>query len=222
MSKSARPAKAEISAMKHVLSVTERDEERTSETPIGESLRRLAKKGDMEAALVLEEMDSPMACIRDALLDEALEFDPHWSKLPDGSYRCRQDGAHRTPEALVAAFVDAAGDDLWAIISDETREKIGREALRMDPESFHGTFNLGHVLELQGAYEEAVVHLRHAVDLNPNHAVALGILARVLANASDEAARPAGPAARCGSAGDCWHAGGRPPRSGPPPPSRPR
>ena len=122
----------ELKAMSRILSVVGRDADGTPETPIGESLRRLAKKGDMEAALVLEEIDSPMACIRDALLDEALKFDPSWSKLPDGSYRCRQGGAHKTPEALVAAFVDAAGDDLWAVISDETREKIGREALRME------------------------------------------------------------------------------------------
>ncbi len=50
MPKSARPTKAKISAMKNVLSIKDRDEESTPETPIGESLRRLAKKGDMEAA----------------------------------------------------------------------------------------------------------------------------------------------------------------------------
>ncbi len=35
----------ELKAMKHVLSVVERDEESTPDTPMGESLRRLAKKG---------------------------------------------------------------------------------------------------------------------------------------------------------------------------------
>ena len=35
----------EPKAMRHVLAVVERDEEHTPGTPIGESLRRLAKKG---------------------------------------------------------------------------------------------------------------------------------------------------------------------------------
>ncbi len=132
MSKSARPAKAEISAMKHVLSVTERDEERTSETPIGESLRRLAKKGDMEAALILDEMDSPGKRIDELLLEAAIEFDPYWEKLADGYYRHREGGAHKTPEELMVAFVKSAGDDLLAVLPKETKEKILEEALRQE------------------------------------------------------------------------------------------
>ena len=122
MSKSARPAKAEISAMKHVLSVTERDEERTSETPIGESLRRLAKKGDMEAALVLEEMDSPGRRIDELLLEAAVEFDPYWEKLADGYYRHREGGAHKTPGTFGCSGPRPGGAG-----PAEARQKPGKE-----------------------------------------------------------------------------------------------
>ena len=122
----------ELKAMKHVLAVVERDEESTPDTPMGESLRRLAKHGDMEAALILDEMDSPGKRIDELLLDAAVEFDPYWEKLADGHYRHREGGAHKTPEELIAAFVKSAGDDLLAVLSEETKEKILEEALRQE------------------------------------------------------------------------------------------
>ncbi len=119
----------ELKAMKHVLSVVERDEEGTPDTPMGESLRRLAKHGDMEAALILDEMDSPGKRIDELLLEAAIEFDPYWEKLADGHYQYREGGAHKTPEELIVAFVKSAGDDLLAMLSKETKEKIAEEAL---------------------------------------------------------------------------------------------
>ena len=122
--------KAELRGLKRLQSVVGRDQEATDDTSAGESLRRLARSGDMEAALLLEEINSPQNRIDDLLLAEAIKFDPHWQKLPDGLYRRRTGGAHKTPEDLVVAFLEAAGDDISKVLSQETREKIAEEMVR--------------------------------------------------------------------------------------------
>ncbi len=63
----------------------------------GESLERLAGRGDRDAAALLVEIDSPEQREFWRLFDEAVELDPFWSKMADGRYRCKKGAVHDTP-----------------------------------------------------------------------------------------------------------------------------
>ena len=47
---------------------------------------------------------------RHDLMDRAVEADPHWEKLDDGSYQCSLGAIHETPEALISAYRRNSGD----------------------------------------------------------------------------------------------------------------
>ena len=118
MSRANAERKSELRALKRLRSVISRDREATDDTTTGESLRRLAKQGDMQAALLLEEINRPQNRIDELLLAEAIKFDPHWQKLPDGRYRRRSGGAYKTPEELVAALRTCVADG-WGCLANQ-------------------------------------------------------------------------------------------------------
>ena len=94
----------EIGAMKRVEAAVVRDADQDDETPLKESLERLAGRGDRDAASLLAEIDSPDQREFWHLFDEAIQIDPYWSKTGDGRYRCKKGAVHDTPEKLVAAY----------------------------------------------------------------------------------------------------------------------
>jgi tetratricopeptide (TPR) repeat protein len=63
------------------------------------------------------------------------------------------------------------------------------DAVDKSPLRWRSQYNLGHYLEKQGRYEEAVQHYREALRIQPNYAPALNNLAWVLATAADDALR---------------------------------
>ncbi len=96
--------RGEADAMERVEAVVAQDEDQDAETPLGESLERLAGRGDRDAAALLTEIDSPERREFSRLFDEAVEVDPFWSKTGDGRYRCKKGAVHDTPEKLVEAY----------------------------------------------------------------------------------------------------------------------
>jgi tetratricopeptide (TPR) repeat protein len=63
------------------------------------------------------------------------------------------------------------------------------DAVDKSPLRWRSQYNLGHYLEKQGRYDEAVQHYREALRIQPNYAPALNNLAWVLATAADDALR---------------------------------
>lgn len=102
--KEAAKNRNELAAMERVEAVVARDADRGDETELGESLERLARQGDRDAAAILAEIDGPDQKEFWRLFDEAVEIDPFWSKTDDGCYRCKKGAVHDTPEKLVAAY----------------------------------------------------------------------------------------------------------------------
>ena len=94
----------EADAMERVETVVARDADQDDKTPLGESLKRLAGRGDRDAAALLAEIDSPERREFERLFEEAVEVDPYWQKTGDGRYRCKKGAVHSTPEKLVAAY----------------------------------------------------------------------------------------------------------------------
>jgi hypothetical protein len=70
--------------------------------------------------------------VTEILLDEAVKFDPYWSKEADGRYRTHPGSPYDTPEELVAAFLDAAGDDIMEMLSKDTQERLVRSIVRVE------------------------------------------------------------------------------------------
>ena len=97
-------ARREIGALERVEAVVAQDTARGDETKLGESLERLAARGDRDAAALLAEIDSPEQREFWRLFDEAVENDPYWSKKDDGRYISKKGALHDTPEKLVAAY----------------------------------------------------------------------------------------------------------------------
>ncbi len=94
----------ESEAMQKVEEIVARDSERTADTPLGESLERLAAQGDEEAAAVLSQIRSPWQRAREFWLDRAVERDPYWSKTARG-YKVRPGARYSDPEELIDAYV---------------------------------------------------------------------------------------------------------------------
>ena len=104
LNEEAAKARREIGAMERVEAVVAHDVDRDDQTPLGESLERLAGRGDRDAAVLLAELNSPERREFERLFDAAVEVDPFWSKTGDGRYRCKKGAVHDTPEKLVAAY----------------------------------------------------------------------------------------------------------------------
>lgn len=96
--------RGELGAMQRVETVADRDADRNDKTTLGQSLERLARQGDRDAAAILAEIDSPDQKEFWRIFDAAVEVDPFWHKTDDGRYRCKKGAVHDTPEKLVAAY----------------------------------------------------------------------------------------------------------------------
>jgi hypothetical protein len=99
----------EAEAMLRVEEIVSRDSERTANTPLGESLERLAAQGDEEAAAVLSRISSPWQRAREFWLDRAVERDPYWTKT-DRGYKVRPGARYSDPEELIDAYVIQRGE----------------------------------------------------------------------------------------------------------------
>ena len=97
--------RGEADAIERVEAVVARNADQDDKTPLGESLERLAGRGDHDEAALLAEINSPeQREFWRIFFDEAVELDPFWSKTADGRYRCKRGAVHDTPEKLVAAY----------------------------------------------------------------------------------------------------------------------
>ena len=136
----------EAEAMQRVEGIVTRDSERAADTPLGESLERLAAQGDQEAAAVLSQIRSPWQRAREFWLDRAVERDPYWSKT-DRGYKVRPGARYSDPEELIDAYVIQRGEEealkelpeelLKAVSEDLARAEIERmvtEHLESAPE----------------------------------------------------------------------------------------
>ena len=100
----AEKARREADAMERVEVVVAQDVDRDDKTPLGESLKRLACRGDRDAAALLAELNTPERREFERLFEEAVEADPYWQKRDDGRYICKKGALHDTPEKLVEAY----------------------------------------------------------------------------------------------------------------------
>ncbi|MCH8998777.1 MAG: hypothetical protein IID48_11055 [Proteobacteria bacterium] len=96
--------RGELGALERVKTVVARDADRDDKTTLGQSLERLARQGDRDAAAILAEINGPDQKEFWRLFDAAVEVDPFWHKTDDGRYRCKKGALHDTPEKLVAAY----------------------------------------------------------------------------------------------------------------------
>ncbi len=104
LNEEAAKARRGTGAMERVEAVAARDADQDDKTPLGESLKRLAGRGDRDAAVLLAELNSPERREFERLFEEAVEVDPFWTRTDDGRYRCKKGAVHDTPEKLVAAY----------------------------------------------------------------------------------------------------------------------
>jgi tetratricopeptide (TPR) repeat protein len=81
------------------------------------------------------------------------------------------------------------GLSAWKAGDLEKSEKSFNEALRLDPDHFKSLLHLGRLLVDQKRYDDAVVRLTHAGELDPNSADVQRLLPRALVgqNKSDDA-----------------------------------
>lgn len=126
----AKPA----ATMGRIPEVLERDGELTDETSLTESLARLAAAGDEQAQLLLEQLGGPEARLKAAILDLAIDHDPLWERLPDGRFRPLPGAAHKTPEALTAAFVEVQGARLLELLPEDLVGAFGRWIVEQEVE----------------------------------------------------------------------------------------
>lgn len=115
-------------SLQRLRTITSRDPERMPGTPLGESLERLAKAGDMEAAMARYALNSPSRRIWDILFREAVKFRDDWRETPKGFIR-DENAEHETPDDLVVWFTEAAESDPDAALSREALLEIGRLSL---------------------------------------------------------------------------------------------
>ena len=94
---------------------------------VSEALEVLAGEGSEQAAALLAQLDGPEARLHDLLLAKAVECDPYWSKTEDGGYRVRAGATHKTPEALVAAYIESRGDHIADDVPADLLEYFGRQ-----------------------------------------------------------------------------------------------
>ena len=96
--------RGDLGTLERVKTVVARDADRDDKTTLGQSLERLARQGDRDAAAILAEINGPDQKEFWRLFDAAVEVDPFWHKTDDGRYRCKNGALHDTPEKLVAAY----------------------------------------------------------------------------------------------------------------------
>ena len=126
----------EIEALDRVTRIFERDTERTSETTVGESCRRLAAKGDEEAASLLAHFNRPEQRAQDFWLERAVELDPDWEKSGRG-YKVRPGARYTEPEQLIHAYLDKRGEDAaWAELPEELQAAL----MEQETQSFLADF----------------------------------------------------------------------------------
>ncbi len=120
--------------MLRVEEIVSRDSERTANTPLGESLDRLAAQGDEEAAAVLSHIRSPWQRAREFWLDRAVERDPYWTKT-DRGYKVRPGARYSDPEELIDAYVIQRGEhEALKELPDELLKAVSEDLARAEIE----------------------------------------------------------------------------------------
>ena len=65
-------------------------------------VKALPERGNERAVIYLWQLSGDQE--RQDLMDRAVEANPHWEKMDDGSYQCSPSAVHETPKALISAY----------------------------------------------------------------------------------------------------------------------